>query len=300
MTMAHDHDHEARGNSGWRNRKPLAITLALVAVTMIGELVGGLVSNSLALLADAGHMLTDVCALGLSLFAIGAARRPATATRTYGFYRLEILAALLNGATLIAMSIWIFAEACRRWARPPAVNGGLMLGIATGGLVVNLTALWILRHGRKEGLNQWGAWLHVFSDTLGSVQVIVAGVLIGWLGWNWADPLASILIGCLVMYSSWGLLKESVAVLMEGTPGNLDLDEVRAAIGGVPGVTAVHDLHVWTITSGFVALSAHVLVRFDCPEDVLWRVRDLLRDRFGIGYSTIQVERQPGPQGISF
>jgi len=298
--MAHDHDHaHPQPHVQEPHRlQPLAFTLALSAVTLLAEVVGGIVANSLALLADAGHMLTDVFALGLSVFAIWAARRPATARRTYGSHRVEILAALFNAATLIAISLWIFIEAVRRWARPPEVRGGLMLAVAAGGLAMNLLALWILRGARSRGLNERGAWLHVLADALGSIQAIAAGALIAAFGWHWADPLASVLIGLLVMFSSWRLLRDAVAVLMEGVPADLDLDEVQHAISGVPGVIAVHDLHVWTITSGFVALSAHALVRSDTADDVLWRIRDQLHGRFGIDHSTIQVERQSPPQSI--
>jgi cobalt-zinc-cadmium efflux system protein len=291
--MTGTHSQRSSPTAGSKHRKRLTLALALSAVYLVAEIAGGLLANSLALLADAGHMLTDVAALGLSLFAIWAAQRPATPRRTYGFHRMEILAALVNGATLIAIAVLIFAEAYRRWASPPQVRGGLMLAVACGGLAVNLASLLILRGGREESLNVRGAWLHVATDTLGSVQAIAAGIVISTLGWNWADPLASVLIGLLVIVSSWALLRESVEVLMEGVPAHLQLDEVAEVVAGVPGVTAVHDLHVWTITSGFVALSAHVVVDPECPEDVLWRIRSAIHDRFGIQHSTIQVERAP-------
>ncbi len=293
--MGNAQRNQSSPTAGARHRKRLTLALVLAAVYMVAEVVGGIVSNSLALLADAGHMLTDVAALGLSLFAIWAAQRPATPKRTYGYRRMEILAALVNGATLIAIAVLIFAEAYRRWSNPPNVKGGLMLAVACGGLAVNLASLWILHGGRQESLNVRGAWLHVFTDTLGSAQAIAAGVLISGFGWYWADPLASVLIGLLVIVSSWGLLRESVHVLMEGVPEHVELDEVAEVMGAVPGVKAVHDLHVWTITSGFVALSAHVVVDPECSEDVLWSVRAAIHDRFGIEHSTIQVERGPVP-----
>ena len=280
-----------------RRLRPLALTMALTAGAMAIELVGGLLTNSLALLADAGHMLTDVVALGLSLFAAWAAQRPATPRRTYGFYRMEILAALVNGGALIAISVWIIAVALRRFAHPLPVKGIGMLAIASGGLLINLAALWILRNPRT--INERGAWLHALSDALGSIEAVVAGALVGGLGWTWADPAASLLIAGLVLFSSWRLVREATAVLMEGTPGGVDLDEVRAAIAAVSGVRGIHDLHVWTITSGFVALSAHVTVSADCRDDVLWRVRELLGDRFGIRHSTIQIERELAPQTIT-
>jgi cobalt-zinc-cadmium efflux system protein len=296
--MGRAQNDQSSPTAGSRHRKRLTLALVLAAVYMVAEVVGSILSNSLALLADAGHMLTDVAALGLSLFAIWVAQRPPTPKRTYGYRRMEILAALVNGATLIAMAVLIFAEAYRRWSNPPNVKGGLMLAVACGGLAVNLASLWILRGGREESLNVRGAWLHVLTDTLGSAQAIAAGVLISGFGWNWADPLASVLIGMLVIVSSWGLVREALAVLMEGVPEHVKLDDVAEVMARVPGVKAVHDLHVWTITSGFVALSAHVVVEPECPEDVLWRVRDAIHQRFGIEHSTIQVERTKVPGGI--
>lgn len=272
--------------------------MGLALLYMVAEIAGGLAANSLALLADAGHMLTDVAALGLSLFAIWISRRPATVRRTYGYHRVEILAALANGATLIVISVLIVAEAYRRWAQPPEVRGGLMLAVAGGGLLVNLISLAVLHGDRNESLNIRGAWLHVLTDTLGSVQAIVAAALIGTLGWYWADPVASVLIGGLVVASAWGLVRESLDVLMEAVPRGLELEQVEAAIKNVNGVSAVHDLHIWTITSGFVALSVHVTVVPECDDGVLWRIRSTLGERFGITHSTIQVEHPSSPQAI--
>jgi len=296
--MAHSDEQPKVRGPARRSLRPLASTMALAAGTMIGEFVGGLLTNSLALLADAGHMLTDVVALGLSLFAIRAAQRPATPQRTYGFYRIEILAALVNGAALIALSAWIFVAAWQRWWHPAAVKGPAMLAIAAAGLAINLAALWILRDARRNTLNERGAWLHVLSDALGSAQAVAAGGLITAFGWGWADPIASVLIGGLVLRSSWRLVAEATGVLMEGVPGDIDVDAVRDAIAAVPGVISVHDLHVWTITSGFVALSAHATVTSSSGDDVLWRIRELLGDRFGIGHSTIQIERELAPEPI--
>ena len=287
MGAGHDHGH----SHGAKNRKRLAIVLVLVAVYMVAEIVGGLLTNSLALIADAGHMLSDAAALALSLFAIWIAQKPATPTHTYGYYRTEILAALVNGATLVAISFYVFYEAYERLGAPPEVQGGLMMGIALGGLAINLIGLWILNAGRDESLNVRGAWLHVLTDALGSVGAIVAGALIWTLGWNWADPAASVLIGILVLYSSWALLKETVAVLMEGAPGNVNVDEVRESIRAVPGVQEVHDLHVWTITSGMVAMSGHVVVDDGhYGQAILQEIRKPLHDRFGIDHCTIQLE----------
>ena len=271
----------------------LGILLALVTVYMVAEVVGGLAANSLALLADAAHMLSDAGAVGLALFALWFARRPATAKHTYGFYRTEILAALLNGATLVAIAISIIVEAYGRFRAPPDVRAGLMLTIAAGGLAVNVVSLWLLHDHDRGSLNLHGAWLHVATDTLGSVQAIVAGVLLWTFGWRWVDPLASVLIALLVVFSAWGLLRGATAVLMESAPGHIDVDEVRNAILGTPGVGAVDDLHVWTITSGMEALSAHVLVCDDRPSRVLLNdIRAMLRARFRIDHVTIQVETE--------
>lgn len=291
--MASGHTHG--GPAGSQNTKRLAITLVLVLLYMGAEVVGGILTNSLALLADAGHMLSDAAALGLALFAIWFARRPATASHTFGYYRTEILAALVNGATLVAISIYIFAEAYQRFREPPDVEGGLMMAIAAGGLVINLAGLLILRGGREESLNVRGAWLHVLTDMLGSVQALVAGGLIWWFGWNWADPVASVLIGLLVVYSSWELLKESVGVLMQRAPGRIDVDELRNAVMELDGVVGICDMHVWTVTSGLESMSAHVTVEEGrVGREMLRRVRDLVHDRFGIDHITIQLE----PEGF--
>ena len=297
--MAHSHDgHDHRHGATDANSRRLGVTLALVLAYMGAEVVGGLVSGSLALIADAGHMLSDAAALALTLFAIRFARRPATPRRTFGSYRAEIIAALVNGATLVAVAVYIFIEAIERFRQPPEVAGGLMLIVATGGLIVNGVSLLILHGGRGENLNMQGAWLHVLTDALGSLQAIVAGGLIWAYGWHWVDPTASVLIGVLVIYSSWSLITQSVAVLMEGAPGHVDVDAVRGSLLEVPHVTHVHDLHVWTITSGFVALSAHVT----SPDvahhrAVLAASRSVLQERFGIRHTTIQIDRDPECEG---
>lgn len=273
------------------SRKRLGLVLALAAAYMIAEVIGGLVTNSLALLADAGHMLSDVGSLALALFAMWMAGRPAGARHTYGYYRTEILAALANGAILVAVAIYIFIEAYDRLGQPPEVQGGLMLAVATGGLAVNLAGLWLLNAGKSENLNLRGAWLHVLTDLLGSVGAIVTGLLIWAFGWNWTDPVASVLIGLLVLYSSWALLKQSVMVLLESAPGSIDVDGLHQAMRAVPGVSSVHDLHVWTVTSGLVALSAHVCTSGQRPAPgLLAELQQLLRDRFGIDHVTIQIE----------
>jgi cobalt-zinc-cadmium efflux system protein len=280
----HAHDREA-------DRRRLAIVLALVAAYMVAQFVGGLITGSLALVADAGHMLSDAAALALSLFALWIARRPAGRRQTYGYYRAEILAALANGATLIAIAILIFVEAYRRLTEPTEVLGGAMMAIACGGLAINVVGLWLLHPSHGGSLNIRAAWLHVLGDALGSVGAIAAGVLIWLFGWRWADPVASIVIGALVLVSSWALVKESVDVLMENTPKNLDIDQIRDAVVGLEGVADVHDLHVWSITSGWESLSAHVVVADGLDHSiVLGQVRQLLNERFGIDHVTIQIE----------
>jgi len=284
----HNHNHHSDARN--RNLRRISITLGLVALYMVAEVIGGLFTNSLALLADAGHMLSDTASLGLALFALWIARRPPSADKTFGYHRAEILAALVNGATLSAVAVFIVAEAWSRFRRPEEVDGGTMTWIAVGGLLVNLVSMVVLHGGRDESLNIRGAWLHVVADTLGSLQAIVAGTLIWAFGWNLADPIASVLIAVLVTWSSWTLLRDSVNVLMEATPRHIDADEVRAALLSVDGVEDVHDLHVWTITSGFESLSVHVRIKSRARSEVLCQISDIARTRFGIGHSTVQLE----------
>lgn len=287
MSQSHEHHHED-GKS--KNLRRLSITLGLVLLYMAAEIVGGYFTNSLALLADAGHMLSDAASLGLALFALRIARKPRTPQRTFGYHRTEILAALANGITLVAVGIIIVVEAWHRFSSPQEVDGRTMMWIAGGGLLVNLIGMMVLHGGRDESLNIRGAWLHVLADTLGSVQAIAAGALIWAFGWNIVDPIASVLIALLVVWSSWSLLRDSVNVLMEATPRHINSDEVREALLSVDGVSGVHDLHIWTITSGFESLSVHVQVVGRQREDVLRDVRTVSKDRFGIKHSTVQVE----------
>ncbi len=290
MGAGHHHHGHGHSHGGHANRRRLSVVLVLAAVYMVAEAVGGYMAGSLALLADAGHMLSDVGALALSLFAVWIAHRPATPQRTYGYHRTEILAALANGATLIAISLFIFVEAFHRLRQPQPVQGALVMWIAVGGLAVNLVGMWVLHGGRGDNLNIRGAWLHMLTDALGSVGAIAGGALVWAFGWYWADPAVSVLIGLLVIYASWGLLRESVSVLLEGTPSHIDLHEVRAAMVQVDGVEAVHDLHVWTITSGMEAMSGHVIVGDSRRDDILAELHRLLHDRFGLHHLTIQLE----------
>jgi len=258
---------------------------------MVAEAVGGWLAGSLALLADAGHMLADAAALGLALFAVRVAQRPATAERSFGLLRFEILAALVNGALLLAIAVGIGIEAWRRIQAPPAVDGGLLLAVAGVGLVANVVALAILHRGHQHSLNQRGAYLHVLGDLLGSVGALAAGAIVLGTGWTLADPLISVFISALVLVSAWRLVRESTDVLLEATPAHIALTDVHDRIVSVPGVDSVHDLHVWTVTSGVVAMSGHLVVRNPTDnQPVLEEVQDRLR-ALGIHHVTVQMER---------
>jgi len=258
---------------------------------MIAETLGGWWTGSLALLADAGHMMTDVAALMLALAAVWFGARPANSSKTFGYYRLEIIAALVNGVALVVISLLIFYEAYQRWASPPPVKSQAMIVVATGGLAINLACAWIL-HGRHEvDLNIRGAWLHVIGDALGSVGAIMAGVFMTLYGWYAADPLFSVLIALLIVWSSWTLIRESTNVLLEGTPAHINLAAVEDAILATKGVDNVHDLHVWTITSGREALSAHVIHSHAISQPELLReLRSKLHERFGVDHLTILID----------
>ena len=258
---------------------------------MAVEVVGGLITGSRALLADAGHMLSDVAALGLALFASWMAGRPSGRRWTYGLARIEILAALAQGVALVLVAVLVAIEAIERLGAPQAVMGAGMLMIAAGGLAVNLAGLWILSPGRKSSLNMRGAWLHVLSDALGSVGAILAGALIWAFGWSWADPAASLLIAALIVFSAWHLLRDAVDVLMEAAPRDLDPDQIEQALSELSGVAQVHDLHVWSIGSAGVSLSCHLVDENDpLNPELLSDAYLLLGDRFGIAHATIQIE----------
>jgi cobalt-zinc-cadmium efflux system protein len=297
MTSSNGHRHHhghSHSNSTHGSRRRLLIVLLLTAGYMLAETLGGWWTGSLALLADAGHMLTDVAALALALIAAWFGSRPATPHKTFGYYRLEILAAFINGVALVVVSLFIFLEAYERWFNPPVIErGGLMIGIAFGGLVTNLACAWILHGVHHEDLNIRGAWLHVIGDALGSVGAIVAGAFVVFGGWYAADPLFSSLIGVLVVWSSWKLIREATNVLLEGTPAHINLAAVEDSILATDGVEAVHDLHVWTITSGREALSAHVIHTPTVSQpELLKALRTTLHDRFGVDHLTIQMETE--------
>ena len=291
--MGAGHFHALPGGDRSGDRRALAIALALTATYTVAEIVGGWLTGSLALLADAGHMLSDNVSIALALFAVWIAAKPPTPERTYGFKRVEILAALANGATLVLVSLWIFYEAYQRFQDTPDVLGGWMLAIAVIGLLVNVGAAAVLSRSRGGSLNLEAAFRHVLADLLGSAGVITAALVIVLTGWLYADPLISVLIGLLIVASAWTILRDSIRILLEATPRGLDSIEIGTALASVDGVVDVHDLHVWTITSGFPALSAHVLVR---PGDDCHAIRRqlevLLDERFHIGHTTLQVDHQ--------
>jgi cobalt-zinc-cadmium efflux system protein len=290
----HDHSHGALTgiDASQRSTRALRVALALTVTLLVAEIVGGLLSNSLALLADAGHMLTDAGALALSLFVAWFCRQPSKPQKTYGYLRWEILAALINGTTLLLISAWIIVEAMLRFRTPEPVAGGLMLVVAVAGLLVNAVAVWLL-HGVREGsLNVRGAYLHVLGDLLASVGTVVAALLVRYTGWLIADPLASLLTTALIVVGAWRLVRESVDVLLEAAPPHIALDTVRERLEAIPGVESIHDLHVWTVTSGMVAVSVHAIVReSDRHQHVLERAHDVLTE-LGIQHVTVQLEHR--------
>lgn len=283
-THQHTHSHDRRSAS-------LAAALGITFVYMIAEAVGGWLTNSLALIADAGHMLTDVAALGLTLGAIWFAARPATAKKTFGWYRLEILAAFVNGLVLVLLSIWVIYEAVMRWQSPPIVRGSAMTIVAAGGVVANLISAQLLHSDKEHDLNIRGAWLHIMGDLLGSVAAVVAGILIVTMSWYWADPLTSVFISVIIIVGAIRLVLDSVNILLEGTPAHIDLDSITRSLTDLDGVDGVHDLHVWTISSGRDALSVHITHSpLVLHSELLARVRDRLQIEFGIDHLTIQME----------
>ncbi|MDP3723536.1 MAG: cation diffusion facilitator family transporter [Candidatus Omnitrophota bacterium] len=282
------HAHHRSTSGGMR---ALRLALLLTAAMMVIEGVAGWLSGSLSLLADAVHMLTDASALALSLFAAWFSTRPATPEKSYGYYRTEILAALANGVALWLIVVWIYTRAFHRLQHPLPVLSNPMIAIAAVGLAVNLLCGWILRGERASSLNVQGAWLNVMSDALGSVGVIVAGLLIRWYGWTAADPIAGMVIGLLIARNSWNLITQSVNILLEGAPQHLQIPEVIRAMRTIPGVHDIHDVHLWTITTGMEAMSGHVIVEDVSQSDaMLSGLNALLSERFGITHTTLQLE----------
>ena len=285
------HPHGHRHGRVRESRRRLTIVLVLTALYMFAEAFGGWWTGSLALFADAGHMLADVAALALALMAVWFSARPATPGKTFGYYRLEILAALINGVGLVLIALFIFYEAYQRWFSAPAIRSVPMTIVAAGGLAVNLACARLLHHDREIDLNVRGVWLHIINDALGSIGAIIAGVIITLFGWNLVDPLVSVVIGLLIVWSSWNLIREATNVLLEGTPAHINLAAVEDAILQTDGVADVHDLHIWTITSGREALSAHVIHAASMSQPILLKaLRTKLHDRFGVDHLTLQME----------
>jgi cation diffusion facilitator family transporter len=292
--MGHGHSH-APTTAGGAHRRRLVVVLGLTLAVLVAEVVGAVLSGSLALLADAGHMATDAAGLALALAAVSLAQRPARGRRTFGWQRVEILAAVANGMLLLAVAAYVLIEAIRRIGQPPEIGAGLMLVVASVGLVVNLGSLLVLHGGKDASLNMLGAYLEVLADALGSVAVIVAAVVIATTGWTPADIVASAVIGCLVVPRAWHLLREALDVLLEAAPRGVDLQDVRAHILGVDGVLDVHDLHAWTITSGLPVLSAHVVVANEALAAghggrVLDALCSCLGEHFDLEHCTFQLE----------
>jgi cobalt-zinc-cadmium efflux system protein len=287
---SHDHGvgHSHASDAPVRS---LRIALVLTAALLVVEVIGGILSNSIALLADAGHMLTDVAALGLALFVAWFSKQPSSPQKTFGYLRWEILAAFVNGATLLLISAWILWEAVIRLRAPEAVSGGLMLVVAVSGLVVNIIAARVLVSHSTHNLNARGAYLHVLGDLLASVGTVVAAIAIHYTGWLFADPIASILTTVLIMRGAWQLVRESVDILLESTPAHIPMPAVRGQLEAIPGIESVHDLHVWAVTPAVVAMSAHCIVREPGQhQHVLEHIHDAMR-LFGIEHVTIQLER---------
>jgi cobalt-zinc-cadmium efflux system protein len=294
--MGHGHGHgHTQSTAAAAHRGRLVIVLLLTTGVLVIEVIGAAMSGSLALLADAGHMATDAAGIALALFAVWMAGKPASAQRTFGYQRAEILAAALNAVALLALSAYILYEAVRRFTDPEPVGGTVMLVAALAGLVANAIGLWLLRRGQAESLNLRGAYLEVLGDLLGSVAVIVAAIVIALTGWTTVDPIVSVVIALLIVPRTWSLLREAVNILLEAVPKGVDLQEVRRHLLEAPGVIDVHDLHAWTITSGVPVMSAHVVMEDQALASgafgqVLDRLHECLTGHFDVEHSTLQLE----------
>lgn len=289
----HDHDHDHFDSQREGNKKGLLIALLVTTGIMFAEFIGGVITNSLALLSDAGHMLSDASSLLLSVVAIWIATRPATHKKTFGFYRFEVLAALFNGVTLFVIAGFIVWEAFERFIEPPTVSSGTMILIACIGLGANLISAWsLLRNGDvKDNVNVRSAYLHVLGDALGSVGAIIAGLVMLLFGWYIADPIISVIVALLILKSAWGVISHSFHILMEGTPQSVNHEEVKEALESIHGVIDVHDLHIWTITSGLHSLTCHLLVEDDHPsQKILQEAIRMVSEKFHIDHATIQIE----------
>lgn len=305
MTPAHDHARHGHSHAELLdarragNRRRMVVALAINVALLVATVVGGLLADSLALLADAGHLVSDVGAIAVGLLAARLAGVAPTPARTFGLQRSEVLGALANGVLLLVVSVLIVVEALGRLGDPPDVGGAAVLALGLAGLAGNVAATWVLASGEREDINLEGVLRHSAADALSSLGVVVAGALVLIAGWDAADPVASLLIAGLIAAGSWRLLKEPVDVLMEAAPAGVDVSELGNAMASAPGVAEVHDLHVWTVTSGFPALSAHVLVDRGCDrDDVLARMEQMLAERFGIHHTTLQVLECASPEEL--
>ncbi|MBN2418688.1 MAG: cation transporter [Deltaproteobacteria bacterium] len=290
-SIHHDHSHDLKNTPYARLWWAFAINLVFLVV----EVIGGLMVNSLALLADAGHMLTDVGALALAIFVAHLARRPATPNRTFGLLRAEVLGAFLNGAALVLIVGFILYEAWKRFGSSQAIDGPIMILIAVFGLIANIVSAVILAKGHEENVNLRGAFLHMIADALGSVGAIIAGLVIMTTGWVPIDVIASVVIGLLILWSSWGFLRQTMNILLEATPEDIDYTEVKESLEAMEYIDAVHDLHIWTITSGMPVLTAHIRLATCCNDTNQWQkclsaASSLIRDKFGIEHTTLQIE----------
>jgi cobalt-zinc-cadmium efflux system protein len=297
----HHLDHPGHNHGFQKSRKALLIAIAVTGAIMVVEIIGGVLANSLALLSDAGHMLTDASSLILSLIALQLTTRPSSPTRTYGFYRMEILAALINGSTLALISTWIFYEAYQRLKAPEAVDSLTMLGVAAVGLVANGIAAWAMLSSSRENLNIRGAYLHILGDLLSSVGVLIGGLVIYFTGWNWIDPVLSVGICIVILRGAVLLVKESVNILLEAVPREVDLREVQRSLRTLPGVKDMHHVHLWAISSGIYALSAHLLIdnlMMSETAKIIEEVNRLLLNKFRISHTTIQLECENCTEGF--
>ena len=301
---AHAHEHgshegHAHGVSADADKRKLTIALVLILGFMLVEVVAGIAASSLALLSDAGHMLTDAAAIGLSLVAIRLAARPAQGVMTYGLKRVEILSAQANGVTLLVLALLILFESVRRLIEPPDVEGGIVLVVALVGVVVNLAATWVLSSANRRSLNIEGSFQHILTDLYAFVATAIAGAVVLWTGWLRADAVASLLVAALMLYAAYGLLRDSGRIFLEASPSDLDPDEIGRTLVAQSCVVEVHDLHVWEISSGFPALTAHVLVSLDCDCHATRRsLAEVLQSRFGIAHTTLQVDHAHPPQAL--
>ncbi|HRF07682.1 MAG TPA: cation diffusion facilitator family transporter [Xanthobacteraceae bacterium] len=293
----HHHHHDHVGDRSQQNERALWLALIPTALFMVAEVAGGILTQSLALLSDAMHMATDVFGVAVAIVAIRLARRPPDLRRTFGYERLEILAAIANAVILFGVGFYILFEAYQRLNHPPQIQSNGMLAIALLGLVVNAFAMWALSSGKDESLNLKGAYLEVWSDFIGSIGVILAAIIIRFTGWTIVDTIVAIAIGLWVVPRTWILFRDAANILLEGVPRGIKLEEVLAAISGAKGVTDVHDLHVWALTGGRVCLTAHVVAesRAEDYEALIAELNEVLHERFAIGHVTIQYERTPCP-----